>query len=121
MTRMAEVRRELGESYVIFVPDSEWNAFFDDLIVSEPDLGCHRLVRLHQLGEIPRAYINENRRKALRNDEWGAYLYLLYGNELFFSQFHEHSYPLVDLCTVWCQEADHGFKALDETAIMSLI
>jgi len=121
MTRMAEVRRELNCSYCVFVPDDEWDAFFDDLITSEPNLFFHNVARTQKMIETPRADIDRYKGCVKINGTLGAFVYLLFGNELLCASHKAADYQLVDLDRVWCKEPDSTCETIDETVLLSLI
>lgn len=121
MTRMAEVRRELNCSYCVFVPDDEWDEFFNDLITSEPDLYFHNVPGMQKIAETSLANINCHRRRVRINDAFGAFVYLLWGNELLCTSHKSADYQLIDLDRVWDQEPDSTLDAIDETVLLSMI
>lgn len=121
MTRMAEVRRELDCSYCVFVPDDEWDEFFDDLITSEPDLFFHNVARTQKITETPRADINQYKGCAKIGRTLGAFVYLLLGGELLCASCNAIGFQLIDLNRVWYQEPDSMCETIDETALLSMI
>lgn len=121
MTRMAEVRRELNCSYCVFVPDDEWDAFFDDLIISEPNLFFHKETRKQRITETSLADINCHRRRTRVNGTLGAFVYLLWGNELLCTSHKSADYQLIDLDRVWYRDTDSTCETIDETVLLSMI
>lgn len=101
MTSMIEMGKRMYHMFATFVPADLFPEFYADLVASEPDITYDVGGKIVRITEVPYDKVTRWTRRAWLGDVQGAYVYLLYNEELYLTHHLGDGYQFVPLDEVW--------------------